>query len=164
MPPGVQVVRLHEAEAVVARLVQEEQAGVGRRPGKDLLVAKVDDLGQVLALGNQLAQRLAVLGLEELVRQDEAQPPAARSAAPAPARQRRRRCHSCPCWPPRSAACRTRPRSAPTPSSSGCGCTADSRSPRRTRPPPSPPGTRACQSKGLTRRISSSSGSSRPAK
>ena len=83
-PPRGQIGHALEAERVPAGPVQEQQAGVGRRGVEHLLVAEVDDLGQVAAAGQQPAQRLAVLGVEELVRQDEAEPPAAGSAGAAP--------------------------------------------------------------------------------
>ena len=88
--PGGQIGHPLEAELVRARPVQEQQAGVGRRGVKHLLIAEVDDLGQVAAAGQQLAQRLAVLGVEELVRQDEAEP-ARGLAGSAPAPRTRRR-------------------------------------------------------------------------
>ena len=76
--PRGQVVRAHPAALLRAGTGEEEQADVVGGAGENLLVAKVDDVAEVPPLGEQFAERLAVLGIEEFVGEDEGELPARR--------------------------------------------------------------------------------------
>ena len=69
-PPRIKVVHIGVAEGVGAIVGEKEECGVGGCSGEYLLMTKMDDTSEVIALGDDAAERSAILRVKELVGDD----------------------------------------------------------------------------------------------
>ena len=73
--PSRKIIYFRKLKPVLLIFIEEQQTSVRCRSVEYLLMSKVNDMLKMPAFCQQATQRLAILRVEKLVRQDKAEPP-----------------------------------------------------------------------------------------